>query len=64
MLFNEQEMMALCNEMGIDLIDNDGCGNLSTVDSSLFNLTTIIDDKYTELNKCEFVMDEMALLAS
>lgn len=64
MLFNEQEMMALCNEMGIDLIDNDGCTNFPIVDSSLFNLVTISNDKLTELNECEFVMDEMILLAS
>lgn len=64
MLFNEQEMISLCNEMGIELIDNDKCTSFPIVDSSLFNLVTISDDKFTELNECEFVMDEMILLAS
>lgn len=64
MLFNEQEMVELCNEMGIELIDNDGCTNFPTVDSSLFNLVTISNDKLTEFDECEFMMDEMILIAS
>lgn len=66
MLFDEQEMISLCNEMGIELIDNDGCTSFPIVDSSLFNLTTIVDDNYTdtELNKFEFAMDDIALLAA
>lgn len=51
MLFNEQQMIALCNEMGIDLIDNDGCTIFPTVESSLFNLTLVGDDKITNKNK-------------
>ena len=50
MLFNEQEMIALCNEMGIELIDNDGNTNFPTVDSSLFSIE-ISNDRFTELNK-------------
>ena len=50
MLFNEQEMIALCNEMGINLIDNDENTNFPVVDSSLFNIA-IFNDKFTEINK-------------
>ena len=50
MLFNEQEMIALCNEMGINLIDNDENTNFSVVDSSLFNIA-IFNDRFTEINK-------------
>lgn len=64
MLFNEQEMIALCNEMGIDLIDNDGSANFSPVDSSLFDLTKVTEEQHVKTNKCEFVMDETILLAS
>lgn len=50
MLFNEQEMIALCNEMGIELIDNDGNTNFPVVDSGLFNIE-IFNDRFTEINK-------------
>ena len=50
MLCNEQEMIALCNEMGIELIDNDENTNFPVVDSSLFNIE-IFNDRFTELNK-------------
>lgn len=50
MLFNEQEMIALCNEMGIELIDNDENANFPVVDSGLFNIE-IFNDRFTELNK-------------
>lgn len=64
MLFNEQEMIALCNEMGIDLIDNDESVRLSSVDSSLFNVVKVVNDQRTKTNECEFIMDETILLAS
>ena len=51
MLFNEQEMMTLCNEMGIDLINNDKCTIFPTVESGLFNLTLVGDDKITNKDK-------------
>ena len=59
MLFNEQEMIALCNEMGIELIDNDGNTNFPIVDSSLFSIE-ISNDRFTELNKTnkETISDE------
>ena len=41
MLFNEQEMIELCNEMGIELIDNDGNTNFPVEGSSLFNIEII-----------------------
>lgn len=50
MLFNEQEMISLCSEMGIELIDNDENTNFPVVDSSLFNIA-IFNDKFTEINK-------------
>lgn len=50
MLFNEQEMIALCNEMGIELIDNDGNTNFPVVDSSLFNIA-IFNDRFTEIKQ-------------
>lgn len=64
MLFDEQEMIDLCNEMGIDLIDNDGRTNLPIIDSNLFNLVKTDNDKVAKLNICEFMIDEMILLAS
>ena len=50
MLFNEQEMIALCNEMAIDLIDDDENTNFPVVDSSLFNIA-IFNNRFTEINK-------------
>ena len=50
MLFNEQEMISLCSEMGIELIDNDENTNFPVVDSSLFNIA-IFNDRFTEINK-------------
>lgn len=49
MLFNEQEMISLCIEMGIKLIDNDRC-SLCTVTRNLFDQVPDlnVNDKLSE----------------
>ncbi len=64
MLFNEQEMLSLCSEMGIDLVDNNECTELPIVDSSLFDFSTLNNCELSDLKDCEFAIDEMVLLAS
>lgn len=64
MLFNEQEMLMLCSEMGIDLVDNNECTELPAVDSSLFDFSTLSNCGLSDLKDCEFAIDEMVLLAS